>query len=293
MIETYLLEQLAVFARYGTLSAAAQQLHISQPALSKSMRKLEQQLGVTIFKRSKNRIALNETGELAAEQAEEILDRQREMVDRIRAFDRARHTICLGSCAPVPVSDIVPLLSGLYEGMTISSELKDSDEPLWEGLERGMYQIVILHQKPEENPDIFAFPYRQEHLALLVPQQHPLAARNELRLEELKDQNLLLYTHIGFWRNLSREKLPTCNFLYMNEWDAYQQISEASSFPTFTTEAFADKWPQSGKKVIPIVDDEVNVTYYFVCGSRDRSRFEPLIKRLRETFSVTMDVGRF
>ena len=83
MIETYLLEQLAAFARYGTLSAAAQQLHISQPALSKSMRKLEQQLGVTIFKRSKNWNALNETGELAAEQADEILERQREMVDRI------------------------------------------------------------------------------------------------------------------------------------------------------------------------------------------------------------------
>ena len=293
MIETYLLEQLAVFAKCGTLSAAAQELHISQPALSKSMQKLEQQLGITIFERSKNRISLNETGKLAAEQAENMLASQREMIERIKAFDRARHTICLGSCAPVPVSDIVPLLSGIYKGMTISAELKDSDEVLLEGLGRGMYQMVVLHQEPEEDQELFVFPYRQEHLALLVPMQHPLAACKELRLRDLKNQNLLIHTQIGFWGKLSREKLPTCHFLYMDEWDAYQQLSEAGSFPTFTTEAFADSWSRSDKKVVPIVDDEVNVTYYFACSANDRHRFQPLIRQLQENFSVTKDYDQF
>ena len=47
MIEIYLLEQLEAFARCGTLSAAAEELHLSQPALTRSMKKLEQLISWT------------------------------------------------------------------------------------------------------------------------------------------------------------------------------------------------------------------------------------------------------
>ena len=53
MIEIHLLEQLDAFAEYGTLSEAAEKLHTSQPALTRSMKKLESELGVTLFIRSK------------------------------------------------------------------------------------------------------------------------------------------------------------------------------------------------------------------------------------------------
>lgn len=53
MIEIYLLEQLAAVAKYGTLSAAAEHLHLAQPSLSRSMQKLEDLLGVTLFERKK------------------------------------------------------------------------------------------------------------------------------------------------------------------------------------------------------------------------------------------------
>ena len=46
MMELYLLEQLIAFSRQGTLSGASEKLHISQPALSQSMKKLEESLGV-------------------------------------------------------------------------------------------------------------------------------------------------------------------------------------------------------------------------------------------------------
>ena len=65
MIEIHLFKQLAAFADCGTLSAAAEQLHISQPALSRSMQRLEAELQVTLFTRQKNRIELNECGRMA------------------------------------------------------------------------------------------------------------------------------------------------------------------------------------------------------------------------------------
>ena len=69
MIETYLLEQLDSFARTGTLSAAAEELHLTQPSITRSMQKLEGELGVTLFNRSRNKITLNETGKTAANYA--------------------------------------------------------------------------------------------------------------------------------------------------------------------------------------------------------------------------------
>ena len=100
MIEIYLLEQLCAFAEYGTLSKAAESLHISQPALSRSMKKIEEELGVSLFERDKAKISLNETGELAAKLATELLSLNLGMVRRIKAFDRSQRSITVGACAP-------------------------------------------------------------------------------------------------------------------------------------------------------------------------------------------------
>ena len=62
MLELYDLEKLVAFKTEGTLVAASEKLLISQPALSRSMRKLEDEFGVELFTRSRNRMELNENG---------------------------------------------------------------------------------------------------------------------------------------------------------------------------------------------------------------------------------------
>lgn len=64
MIELEQLKQLIAFATYGTLSKAAEELYISQPALSHSIQKLEKTLGVELFDRKKNKMELNQNGKL-------------------------------------------------------------------------------------------------------------------------------------------------------------------------------------------------------------------------------------
>ncbi len=51
------------FAAYGTLSGAAEQLHLSQPALSRNIKKLEEDLGVPLFVCRKNKLEFNENGQ--------------------------------------------------------------------------------------------------------------------------------------------------------------------------------------------------------------------------------------
>ena len=106
MIEMNLLETLAAFDTYGTLSASSIHLHISQPALSRSMQKLEEELGVKLFERTKNRMALNSTGKLAASYARTILNMEKEMTTAVISHNRSLHTISVGYCAPSPRMEI-------------------------------------------------------------------------------------------------------------------------------------------------------------------------------------------
>ena len=282
MIELYLLEQLLAFSEYGTLSAASKHLHISQPALTHSMQKLEELMEVKLFERQRNRITLNETGKMAVEYGKKVLDQEKEMIEQIRLFDKSSRTITLGACAPVPVWDMVPLLSQIYSGLTISSEIRNRDEELLEGLEKNKYQLVILHEKPS-NGEIYVQAYGKERLFLSVPEGHPLAERSEIYLSDIDGQNLLLYTEIGFWYELCRQKLPNAHFLMMSEHDAFGEVAGSGAFPSFVSDVLMRRDPNNSlmeKKIIPILDNEVNVTYYCVCRYSDRKKFEPLYRRL-------------
>ena len=111
MLETYQLQQLISVAENDTLTAAAEQLYISHSTLSRSIRKIEEELGVTLFERKKNRILLNENGKIAVEEARKVLKQLSILEERVQSFDRSRHTIAIASCAPAPLWSMLPFLN--------------------------------------------------------------------------------------------------------------------------------------------------------------------------------------
>ena len=189
MIELYQLEQLTAFAKHGTLSKAADELHMSQPTLTRSMQKLESEFGVSLFMRSKNRLEFNENGILAAEYAQKVLDQAQNMLDKVRSFDRASHTISIGSCAPMPLITAVQNAARLYPGMTISSECKDC-VPLVEGLKTGLYQIIILPYKPDDE-SLVSIESGSETLFFALPSSHHFADRHGLYMKEMNGENMI------------------------------------------------------------------------------------------------------
>ena len=282
MMELEQLRQLVAFAECGTLSRAAEALHISQPSLSRTMQSLEEELQAALFTRQKNRIVLNEVGQVAVEQARQVLAAAEELARRVQLAERTGRSVALGSCAPVPIQDLRPLLQELYDGVAVAPELNSSDDALVDGLRQGQYQIVVTHEPPPQDEELFCFPYREEHLSLLVPVNHPLARLTAIRAADLAHQNLLLYSEIGFWTEVCREKLPQAHFLFMNEWDAFGELVGLGAFPSFVTDAFAPGQPIENKVVIPIEDEDFQAVYYFICLEKDREKFRELITRLQE-----------
>lgn len=100
MIELYELRQFSVFADCGTLSEAAEILHLSQPALSRNMKKLEEEIGVPLFNRRKNRLELNENGEYVLSLVKKLLNSADALTAKAQAFDRQKIDYCRRSLCP-------------------------------------------------------------------------------------------------------------------------------------------------------------------------------------------------
>ena len=280
VFELYQLEQLLAFAECGTLSGAAERLHLSQPALSRSMQRLEAELQVSLFDRQKNKIEFNENGRMAAEYARQVMEKCQDMILRVQAFDRSQRTILIGSCAPAPIWEIVPILTNLYAERTISSELRENDV-LLQGLRDDVYQLIILPFSIEEN-GISCVKYGEEHLYFSLPPAHPLSGSAGLFMKDLNGETMLLRNHLGFWRELTDRKMPDTRFLEQEDV-AFEELVTSSALPSFATDVVLRRAGNPTNRVnIPILDKEANVTYYCLYKPHGRNDLSAFINTLRQ-----------
>lgn len=265
MPEMEQLRCLVAFAQHGTLSAAAEELHISQPSLSRSMQALERDLQVPLFERTKNKMILNENGKFAVEHAKRILAEVETMTEQTRALERARHTILIGSCAPAPLWILLPELSRHYADKTISSELRDEDL-LIDGLKAERYQLIILPYKIDD-PEIVCCPYVTEQLYLSVTPDHHLAShKNGVYFREFDGENMFVMSEIGFWNRIHSENLPHSRFLVQNERFDFKELSSASVLPHFSTNLSIKYSPTNSNRIhLPILDDAATASFHLVC----------------------------
>lgn len=284
MIELSLLQTLCTFADCGTLSQAAEQLHTSQPALSRAIKKLEDELGIPLFTRTKNHLELNETGREAVRYARRVLEEESIFCERVRAYDRSLHTISIGYCAPIPQQILTPLLNDCFDGMTISSEMGD-DADFLDKLADRTYQLAVTHEEP--NPGYSEQFYwkkcGRETLFLAVRPSHPLAFFPEIHLSDLNGQSVLLLTRIGFWMRLCNEKAPNAHFLLQIQTDSFREFVKDTDYPCFASSyTRRQNYNLDGRVLLPIADKEATANYYLVCRQKDKKRFARLFKEINE-----------
>lgn len=261
MLNLYELEQFVTFGDCGTLSQAAEELLISQPTLTRSMRHVEEAFGVSLFTRSKNRIALNETGKTALEHARRLLFEAEQTVRQVQAFDQRRKTILIKSCAPAPLWELMKKLEETHAGRTISSAICQNDQVL-RAWEEGDCDIAVL-PFPNACKGAVEQKFMQEKLYVSVPPDHALAGYTSLRFADINGFNFLLRTELGFWDTLCRMKMPASKFLVQTDEFAFYELMRSSSLPCFSTDYAMRLNPEEcGRVYIPLMDDEANVTFY-------------------------------
>lgn len=268
------LEQFVAFADCGTLSSAAEQLHISQPTITRTMKHLEESFGVSLFIRGKNKIELNETGKKAVEYARILLRNSSDMIQQVQAFDQKLHTIMVESCAPAPLWTLLPALSKKFPNKTISSKLAEIPDII-RNVQSGISEIGILPCSTDSE-QLICVPTIYEELYVCVPQDHPLVRNPSLSFEMLNGFNCLLTSQIGFWDKMCREKMPASRFLVQTDDFAFHELVKESTLPCFTTNLVQDTDGFFQKRMrIPISDPEAKVTYHMIYRS-DRRIYDDL-----------------
>lgn len=273
MVEIYLLEQLDAFARCGTLSKAAEELHISQPALSRSMQRLEDETGVKLFDRNKNRISLNDNGKLAAEYAAEILAKDQEMIEKIKAYDLASRSIILGSDAPGPIMKYEPLLKKFYPGTEVSSKM-ETDEKLLEELRGGTIHLAVLDHEVGDG-DLYCREACREQLYLSCMPGSAEAnfAKEGIHFEDMDGQSFLQLRDVGVWTDTARKMMPHTHLLLQEEMSALGELVTNSGLPAFATNITLNMHKDENRVFIPFLDPEATKTFYACCIAEDRNKY--------------------
>lgn len=275
------LEQLVAIAEYRTVSQAAQKLHISQPALTRSIQRLEEDLHVFLFDRTKNRITLNENGQMMVQMASELLARKEEMIASLRRFDEKNKIVRVVSCAPAPCWGAVSLLNKKFPNLRIESGLNTDEDSALEHLMDGSIDLLITSKK-QSGSELICRPFVKEHLFLSLPPAHPLALLDSVSFADLNGQSVLLLTKIGIWSELCKQMLPDSHLLYQEDVTIFNELTKMSALPNFRTNITLEREPEeSNRKSIPFIDEEAEITFYIVTKKEEWKRFAFLIEDIK------------
>ena len=279
MIEFNQLEHLVAIAKNKTISKAAEELLISQPGLTRSMQRLEDDLGLSLFDRKKNKIELNENGKLAVEFSQKLLAEREEMIKELTKL--SQNHISFGSCAPAPLWGVEYALSNNTEAQ-IESTLVQDENILIEGLEKGDYSLIALHH-PLQDKKYISQEFLNESLYLSVPPAHPLAPFKEISFSDLNGQSVLLLSRIGFWNEVCQRMIPESHLLFQDDPSVFTELTKMSALPNFRSNITIQREEAEDNRIlIPITDPEAHVRYYAIYPKDKRNLFQSIIKQIKD-----------
>ncbi|VUX12634.1 HTH-type transcriptional activator CmpR [Streptococcus pasteurianus] len=283
MIDDYLLEALVAFAKYGTLSATAEHLMVTQPTVTRGMQKLENELGVTLFKRTPNRISLTETGQLAAKEAEKLLEAKQAFITHIQDFEKHSGKIRLGSVAPGPLYIAEDVAS---EHISIDNDLLSENDVIAKLLSQD-YQLIFTHQEIQTD-DIESLYVGTESLrinsdAMVVP-----ANKSETTFQEMAGFSFVVLRDIGIWQQIIEDNIPNAKFIYQAEVDDFNEIRRYSSLPYFTTnitQLTRERQVHNRRLEMPITDETAQIDFYLAYLKTNKSHFKVDITAIQTTWA--------
>lgn len=185
-------------ARLKSVSAAALSLAVSQPAVSKTLRELEETLGVKLTERVGKGIGLTAYGEIFLGYATSSVTSLNQGVDSvIRSARRGGSTLSIGAL-PTVATRLLPAAIKRFAleapGVTIRVET-GNNESLFEQVRIGKLDVVVGRLAKPEQMKRLSFEYLyQESIVLAVRPQHPLLKRKTrpLSLKDLNAYNVLM-----------------------------------------------------------------------------------------------------
>jgi DNA-binding transcriptional LysR family regulator len=188
------LQYFIAVAQERNFARAAARLHISRPALSQQIRKLEDELGQQLVARTSHRVILTPAGRA-------LLPKAREIVDDYRRLGGIVHEAAKGSIEILRVganaSSIIGVLPEVVTAFRrVQPDVTVTIEQLWDEQQLEMLRAdeldvaIFRSRQPPEDLDCWSFPVDPLHVCL--PASHPLAGHDVVRWQQLDGEHLLV-----------------------------------------------------------------------------------------------------
>jgi hypothetical protein len=278
-------------AECKTMTEAAERLHISQPALSSSLKKLEEELGVALFERKKNNLVLNKSGTTALDYAGKILAQAEEMKNTFKQYAKEGTLLSLGFCAPGPMRLSVPLFQKAYPHLSVSSEIAADDKNLLNDLLFKKYDAIVSLEKLEHQ-DVVSIPYAKEELMLSVAVDDVLAKEKSVCLHRHTDREIAAYRCFGAFERHIHTFLDWLNTVptvtVYTDYFVFRQMLEHKKILTFNTRLVQLYRNDGERVVIPLEDEGISATYWLSYLAENKRRVNPLLEWRKDNSAMLL-----
>ncbi|HKM37704.1 MAG TPA: LysR substrate-binding domain-containing protein [Thiopseudomonas sp.] len=225
------LRYIVALAQVQHFGRAAEMCHISQPTLSVGVKKLEEDLGVLIFERSKSAVRVTPVGEAIVAQAQRVLE-QAQTIRELAQAGKNQLTAPLRvgaiyTVGPYLFPQMIPLLHRSAPEMPLYIE-ENFTHVLREKLRKGELDVIII-ALPYHDADVLTKAVYEEPFCVLLPADHPWTKKDSIDSKMLNDKSLLLLGEGHCFRDQVLEACPTT--LSGNPDNRYTTV-EASSLET-------------------------------------------------------------
>lgn len=263
-MDTTQLQYFKIIAEMGSLTKAAEQLHISQPAMSVMLKKFEEEVNAELFDRLPNRIKLNTAGEAALVHINNILRDIEKMKEDILSVSQKELSLSIAFCDPGLRWFCVPRFFLEYPDIKVNDELYEESDVAEKLLNR-TYDIAVT-PKEIENPKIQNISFLNDRVFLSVPLENKLAEKESIYLEEIPAQALLVPQIGGYFitqmEKIISEKNPQVSIV-KNEYNITQHLIRTTNFLASISTLSSDLRNDGTHRTrIPVNNPELNVTYH-------------------------------
>ena len=219
-------------AEDGVISRAAQRLHLTQSALSRQIKALEEDLGVTLLERSAHSVKLTQEGEVLLKEGRGVLERADAAVTKVRASGKA--VLLRVGYAPTLTAGILPLAISAFtqKHPRVRVELLDlSSTEMRTGLDQGSLDVVMTVKPAKLDEAIHWESLLQEAWCVAMSPNHPLNAKKSIAPAHLDGARMVLFSqqeYPEYWQRVtSWFKSHGMNALIAGEYDGANSLASA------------------------------------------------------------------
>ena len=190
------MRQLQVFesvARHLSFTRAAEELHLTQPAVSMQVKQLESMIELPLFEQMGKKVHLTEAGHAMVRHSRTMMSHLSEIerdINSLKGVEGGQLKICIASTVNYFATRLLSRFCEKYKKVHISLEVINREE-LIRRLEANEPDLVLMGQPPEEL-DVEATAFMDNPLILIANPQHPLAGESKIKIDRLSEETFVM-----------------------------------------------------------------------------------------------------